>query len=129
MYDSIISFNSVKRCIFMTISKDFIAASATPLVLSILSHGDSYGYDIIQKVQVLSGGQMQWADGMLYPILHRLEKKGFVEAYWGKADTGRKRKYYRLKKAGVEALKEHRKNLQNLQGWLQELEGGTVCAS
>ena len=80
----------------MTMSKDLIAASATPLILSILSHGDGYGYDIIQKVHTLSDGEMQWADGMLYPILHRLEKKELVESYWGTAESGRKRKYYYL---------------------------------
>ena len=50
---------------------------ATPLVLSILKNEDSYGYAIIQQVRELSDGEMQWADGMLYPILHRLEKQGW----------------------------------------------------
>ncbi|MFT5194758.1 MAG: PadR family transcriptional regulator PadR [Cellvibrionaceae bacterium] len=110
----------------MSISKDLIAASATPLILSILSHGDSYGYDIIRKVEKLSGGEMQWAEGMLYPILHRLEKKDLVEAYWGKADTGRRRKYYRLRKSGLEELGELRKNWNNIYGWMQKLEEGGV---
>ncbi|GJM09177.1 MAG: PadR family transcriptional regulator [Lysobacteraceae bacterium] len=88
--------------------KDLVAASATPLILSILGQGDSYGYGIIQKVRELSAGQMQWADGMLYPILHRLQKRGLIEAYWGKADTGRKRKYYRLLDAGQQSLNEQR---------------------
>ncbi len=77
----------------MALSKDLIAASATPLILSILSHGDSYGYHTIQKVRDLSDGEMQWADGMLYPILHRLEKQKLIESYWGKSETGRKGKY------------------------------------
>ncbi|MCH9651265.1 MAG: helix-turn-helix transcriptional regulator [Deltaproteobacteria bacterium] len=112
----------------MTISKDLIAASATPLVLSILSHGDSYGYDIIQRVGELSDGGMKWADGMLYPILHRLEKKGLVESYWGAADNGRKRKYYRLRKSGLKELNEQRKNWHDLYAMLQKLEGGSVCS-
>ena len=112
----------------MTISKDLIAASATPLILSILSHGDSYGYDIIQKVHEISDGEMQWADGMLYPILHRLEKKELVESYWGTAETGRKRKYYRLHQSGLDELDEQRKNWHNLYGMLQKLEGGTACS-
>ena len=112
----------------MTLSKDLIAASATPLILSILSHGDSYGYDIIQKVRELSDGEMQWADGMLYPILHRLEKKNFLESYWGKAENGRKRKYYRLRKSGLEELKVQRKNWYNLHTLLQKLEGGMACS-
>lgn len=112
----------------MAMSKDLVAASATPLILSILSHGDSYGYDIIQKVYELSDGEMQWADGMLYPILHRLEKKNLVESYWGKAENGRKRKYYRLCQSGSEELREQRKNWQNLHALLQKLEGGVACS-
>ena len=113
----------------MSISKDLIAASATPLILSILSHGDSYGYDIIQKVRELSDGEMEWADGMLYPILHRLEKKSLIKSYWGKSDTGRKRKYYRLRRSGLEKLEELRKNWSNLYTMIQKLEGGTVCST
>ncbi len=107
----------------MSISKDLAAASSTPLVLSILSHGDSYGYAIIQQVHELSDGQMEWADGMLYPILHRLEKKKLIESYWGTAETGRKRKYYRLLQAGLKELHEQRKNWASLHGMLRKLEG------
>ncbi len=113
----------------MATSKDLIAASATPLVLSILSHGDSYGYEIIKKVRDLSDGEMQWADGMLYPILHRLEEKGFVKSYWGTADNGRKRKYYRLQKMGSKELKEQRRSWTKLHAMLQTLERGRVCSS
>ncbi|MEZ4678990.1 MAG: helix-turn-helix transcriptional regulator [Caldilineaceae bacterium] len=111
----------------MIISKDLIAASATPLILSILSHGDSYGYAIIQRVHELSEGEMEWADGMLYPILHRLEKNELVESYWGKAENGRKRKYYRLRQSGLEELNEQRRSWHSLYAMLQKLEGGVVC--
>ncbi len=53
----------------MEINKDLIAASSTPLVLAILAEGDSYGYAILKRVQELSGGRMEWTDGMLYPVL------------------------------------------------------------
>ena len=59
----------------MDLSKDLVAASATPLVLAILAEGDSYGYAIIKRVARISGGQLQWTDGMLYPVLHRLERR------------------------------------------------------
>jgi DNA-binding PadR family transcriptional regulator len=88
----------------MDIGKDLVAASATPLVLSILSEGESYGYAIIKRVDELSGGELQWTDGMLYPVLHRLERNGYVEASWGKSETGRRRKYYRLTDEGTEEL-------------------------
>jgi PadR family transcriptional regulator, regulatory protein PadR len=84
----------------MDLGKDLVAASATPLVLAILAEGDSYGYAIIKRVATLSGGQLQWTDGMLYPVLHRLERQGLVSTRWGESDSGRKRKYYRITKAG-----------------------------
>ena len=92
----------------MDIGKDLVAASATPLVLAILSEGESYGYAIIKRVGELSRGELQWTDGMLYPLLHRLERKGYVKAVWGRSETGRRRKYYRLTKAGVEELARQR---------------------
>jgi PadR family transcriptional regulator PadR len=64
----------------VNIDKDLVAASATPLVLAILSEGDSYGYAIIKRVGELSGGELQWTDGMVYPLLHRLERNGLVDA-------------------------------------------------
>ena len=93
----------------MEINKDLVAASATPLVLAILSEGDSYGYAIIKRVGELSGGELAWTDGMLYPILHRLERNGYVKAIWGESETGRRRKYYQLTKAGAEHLERQRR--------------------
>jgi len=110
-------------------SKDMVAASAIPLILSILKSGDSYGYAIIQQVRELSGGEMEWADGMLYPILHRLERRRLVKSYWGTADTGRKRKYYRLHRSGVEELAELRAHWDKLHGMLHRLEGGELCST
>ena len=92
----------------MNIGKDLVAASATPLVLSILSEGESYGYAIIKRVDELSGGELRWTDGMLYPVLHRLERNGYVEASWGKSETGRRRKYYQLTDEGSEELASQR---------------------
>jgi DNA-binding PadR family transcriptional regulator len=88
----------------MDIGKDLVAASATPLVLAILSEGESYGYAIIKRVDELSGGELQWTDGMLYPVLHRLERNGLVKASWGRSESGRRRKYYRLTDRGYEEL-------------------------
>ena len=110
-------------------SKDLVAASAIPLILSILQRGDSYGYAIIQQVRDLSGGEMEWADGMLYPILHRLEKRKLVRSYWGLAENGRKRKYYRLHRSGAEELAAQRAHWDRLNGMLHRLEGGNLCST
>ncbi|KZM34189.1 MULTISPECIES: PadR family transcriptional regulator [Oerskovia] len=90
----------------MHIDKDLVAASATPLVLGILADGESYGYAIVKRVNEISDGRMQWTDGMLYPLLHRLERLGHVEASWGVSDVGRRRKHYAITPAGREALAE-----------------------
>lgn len=93
----------------MHIDKDLVAASATPLVLGILDEGDSYGYAILKRVKELSSGQMAWTDGMLYPLLHRLERLGFVRARWDVADNGRRRKHYSITSLGRDALAERRR--------------------
>jgi DNA-binding PadR family transcriptional regulator len=93
----------------MEINKDLIAASSTPIVLAILAEGDSYGYAILKRVRELSGGRMEWTDGMLYPVLHRLERLGYVEARWEASETGRRRKYYRITAEGrAQLAEEHR---------------------
>lgn len=111
------------------LSKDFIAASATPLVLSILNQGDSYGYAIIQRVRELSDGELNWADGMLYPILHRLEKQKLIESYWGKAENGRDRKYYRLRKPGTVELIRLRSNWQLIDAILRKTQEVRPCST
>lgn len=90
----------------MRIDKDLVAASATPLVLGILAEGDLYGYAILKRVTELSAGQMQWTDGMLYPLLHRLERLGHVSASWDASTAGRRRKHYAITPAGRAALAE-----------------------
>src|SRR5215213_8244952 len=92
----------------MKLEKELVAASSVPLVLSILSEGDSYGYAIIQRVKELSGGEIEWTDGMLYPVLHWLEDQGLVRSQWTKAESGRKRKYYSLRADGRKTLKEQK---------------------
>lgn len=93
----------------MNVSKDLIAASATPLLLAILKESDSYGYAIIKRVKEMSDNQLVWTEGMLYPVLHRLEEQGLIESYWYKAESGRQRKYYRIQPRGVEELEVQKK--------------------
>ncbi|HCF48700.1 MAG TPA: PadR family transcriptional regulator [Syntrophomonas sp.] len=88
----------------MNVSKDLIAASATPLILAILKENDSYGYAIIKRVKEMSDNELIWTEGMLYPVLHRLEEQQLIESYWQKSETGRQRKYYRIKERGLEEL-------------------------
>ena len=108
-------------------SKDLVAASAKPLVLSILVHKESYGYEIIQNVKKLSGGNMQWTDGMLYPILHRLEDQGLIESAWKTSNEGRRRKYYRIRKEGKTALAENRKQWDIVNSTLNKIWEDKLC--
>ena len=88
----------------MHIDKDLIAASATPLVLAMLAEGESYGYAILKRVRALSAGELEWTDGMLYPILHRLDRLGYVTTEWRKPPEGRRRRYYTITDEGRAAL-------------------------
>ena len=105
----------------MTINKDLVAASSTPLVLAILAEGDSYGYAILQRVRALSGGELEWTDGMLYPVLHRLERAGLIEARWEQAESGRKRKYYRVTGTGREQLEEEQRQWRTVDQALRNV--------
>ncbi len=96
----------------MRITKDLVAASATPLVLAILAEGDSYGYAILKRVDELSDGRLAWTDGMLYPLLHRLQRLGYLETRWHSAGGARRRRYYRITKAGRKALAEQQAQWQ-----------------
>ncbi len=94
----------------MKFSKSLVAASSKPLILGILQKGPSYGYDIIQQIKELSGGKLEWADGMLYPVLHRLEKEGLVQASWNQSENGRHRKYYAITESGKQAVKTEKQH-------------------
>ena len=91
------------------IDKDLVAASATPLVLAILADGESYGYAILKRVRALSEGEIQWTDGMLYPLLHRLRRLGYVTTEWRTPPEGRRRRYYVITDAGRAALAEQQR--------------------
>lgn len=104
-------------------SKDLVAASSTPIVLAILARGESYGYEILQEVREVSGGELEWTDGMLYPVLHRLERRGFIRSRWGTSENGRRRKYYRLLRPGKAELVAEKKRWGTVHGTLCRLWG------
>ena len=101
------------------IAKDLVAASAIPLVLAILDEGESYGYAIQKRIDELSGGELEWTDGMLYPLLHRLDRLGYVEARWDAPEGGRRRRYYSITQGGRNALSEQRRQWEVVSGALQ----------
>ena len=92
----------------MEMSKNLIAASAKPMILSLLLKGESYGYQILQNVAALSGGTIDWSEALLYPVLHRLEKEGLVRSKWKMSGENRMRKYYALTPFGCRELEAER---------------------
>ena len=103
------------------LAKELVAASTEPLILSLLSQGENYGYALIQEVKRLSGDRIEWTDGMLYPVLHRMEDNGWIKARWVEVENGRKRKYYSIKKEGKQALQQKREQWTSLNSVLSGL--------
>ncbi|HET8660123.1 MAG TPA: PadR family transcriptional regulator [Micromonosporaceae bacterium] len=123
----------------MRVTKDLVAASATPMVLGILAKGESYGYAILKQVSELSGGELEWTDGLLYPLLHRLERLGYVESTWHTSPSGRRRKYYRITEQGRAELASQRqqwttvvdalKGVWHISGTLRPVTAGQMEGS
>ena len=84
----------------MKISKELLKGSTATMILKIISEGDTYGYEIAAALETRSDGVFTLKEGTMYPILHMLEKEGYVEAYRKLAETGRERRYYRITAAG-----------------------------
>jgi len=97
-------------------SKNLIAASAKPMILSLLLRGESYGYQILQDVTALSGGTIDWSEALLYPVLHRLEKEGLVRSKWKMSGENRMRKYYSLTPFGRRELEAEREHWLSIHG-------------
>ena len=115
----------------MHIDKDLVAASATPLVLAILAEDESYGYAILKRVRALSGGKLEWTDGMLYPLLHRLRRLGYVTTEWRMSSEGRRRKYYGITDDGRAALADQQRQWATVTRALNDVwpgSGGLMAA-
>src|SRR5258706_15072704 len=105
----------------MKVAKDLVAASATPMVLGILVEGESYGYAILRRINELSGGELEWTEGLLYPLLHRLERLGHVEATWRAAAGERPRKYYHITGSRCDQLAQQRREWSTVTEAPQEI--------
>jgi len=88
----------------MNLSRRLAGASFKPLVLSLLSSGPKYGFQIVHTIQILSDERLHLPNSKLYPLLHSLEQDALVEAFWKPSETGPDRKYYRLTTAGATSL-------------------------
>lgn len=109
------------------INKELMAASSEPVVLAILAQSESYGYEMIQRVRELSGGEVAWTDGMLYPVLRRLEAQGQITSEWRVAENGRKRRYYSISKSGRAELAAKHHEWLCVAAMLTQLWGPKSC--
>lgn len=121
--------SSSTRAGVVRIDKDLVAASATPLVLAILGEAESYGYAILKRVRELSGGDLEWTDGMLYPLLHRLDRLGYVTTEWRTSTEGRRRKYYAITDDGRTALADQQRQWLAVTRTLNDVWPGAVLTA
>lgn len=98
-----------------------MAASTKPMILTILSHGEMYGYQIIHNVIQLSGGTLEWSEGTIYPVLHRMEKEKFIRSEWKISTNGRRRKYYQITGLGRTELEKERMQWMKVHSMLSGL--------
>ena len=103
------------------ITNELIGATASSMVLAILKQDDSYGYEIIHKMKELTEGKLKWQEATIYPVLKQLEKDEMISSYW-KMDPGeRARKYYSIKKKGIEKLYENKEEWRVAQSIFEKL--------
>ena len=79
---------------------ELLRGALEPIILEVIADGATYGYEIARAIEQTSGGQLLAQEGTLYPALHRLEKRGLLEAEWSTSPEGRQRKHYQLTALG-----------------------------
>ena len=104
-------------------AKALTGASAQTIVLSILQRRESYGYQIIKRVYDLSNGDVEWAAGSLYTLMHKMKAGGLVESYWVEKEGERRRRYYRITPKGEKALEEEKQAWLSVHGIFVQLWG------
>src|SRR3954469_25076294 len=99
------------------VDTELLKGTLSLLILSLLSRKSMYGYEIAATVHRDTDGAFVWREGSLYPNLHKLQADGLIEGEWEEKETGRKRRYYRITKAGRAALRE------KVQSWNELCDG------
>ncbi len=105
------------------INKDMMGASAIPIILSLLKEGDTYGYQIMQRVKELSLERIKWKEGSLYPVLKKLESQKMIKSYWKIEEGKRPRKYYSILAKGEKKLDTEKEKWSLMQSIFDKLWG------
>jgi PadR family transcriptional regulator, regulatory protein PadR len=95
---------------------DLLQGTLELLVLRLLRSGSLNGWDIMQRLQLVSGDVLSVTPGALYPALHRLEERGLISAVWGPSDNNRRAKFYELTGAGRKQLEAERREWERFSG-------------
>ena len=97
-----------------TDKSDLLQGTLDMLILKIVARGPVHGYGISLRIRQISKEVLQVQQGSLYPALHRLEKRDWLEAEWGESENGRQAKFYRLSAKGRKQLAEEESNWHRL---------------
>jgi PadR family transcriptional regulator, regulatory protein PadR len=97
-------------------TKELIGASAPPIILSVLKNGDSYGYEIVQRVKELTHNEIKWQEASIYPVLKKLENQGMIKSYWRVKEGERPRKYYTIQSEGEKLLEGNKRDWNLVHG-------------
>jgi DNA-binding PadR family transcriptional regulator len=108
----------------MSIRDQIRKGSTTLLILSVLADEPMYGYQIIQELARRSGGYFEMKEGLLYPLLHRLQREGLVSSKWQEEDGARRRKYYAITSLGRDELADQAEEWQMFMNKLQGILAG-----
>src|SRR5918911_2202610 len=91
------------------------------LVMRLLKSGELNGWDIMQRIQLISGEILSVTPGALYPALHRLEERGLVSAEWSTSENNRRAKVYELTRAGGKQLEAERETWERFAGAVEAI--------
>lgn len=105
----------------MRVSKELAKGSTGLLVLSVIEREDLYGYQIAKEIEALSEEVFKLGEGTLYPVLHALEKEGYLTCYWEETEGGRRRKYYKITPSGMEELGRRRAEWSAFSGAVEKV--------
>lgn len=111
------------------LNKELMASSLAPIVLLILRSQESYGYQIIQELRDKTKGQLNVAEGTLYPVLKKMEAKEWIEGNWKKAESGRERRYYAITDKGKQELEQQYSQWNFINDLLHKLWNHPISTS
>ena len=104
-----------------SLSKDIVGVFLAPMILGLLKQNDSYGYELVRNIKELTNGRLTPKEGVIYPVLQKMEKKSWIKSAWNFGEDQRPRKYYTILQEGVVVLDSERMQISELVKILDKL--------